>query len=224
MKRAVILLSGGLDSATTLAVALEKGCDIYPLTLRYGQRSEKEVDCARRLCSHYGLDERQKVMDLDLKAIGGSALLDQDEEVPLDREKEGNIPATYVPARNTIFLSIAAAYAEVMEAGRIFIGANAVDYSGYPDCRPEFIKAMEEAVNLGTKTGAQGGRIRISTPIIDMSKREIVRRGLELGVPYELTWSCYLGGDRACGRCDSCRLRLKGFKEAGAEDPLEYEQ
>ncbi len=220
--KCVVLLSGGLDSATTLAIAVEECSEVHALSFDYGQRHSRELESAKRIAEHYGV--KHKIIPLDLRSIGGSALTD-DIEVPErnleDIEKE--IPVTYVPARNTILLSYALAYAEVIDADRIYIGVNALDYSGYPDCRPEYIRAFQEVARLGTKRGVEGRPIEIRTPLIHMTKAEIIKRGMELGVPYELTWSCYRGGEKACGRCDSCLLRLKGFMEAGYEDPLEYE-
>ncbi len=220
--RAVVLLSGGLDSSTVLAMALDMGYEVHALSFDYGQRHARELESARKIAEYYNVPH--KILKIDLRQIGGSALTD-DIEVPSrsveDIEKE--IPITYVPARNTILLSYALAYAEVIEADAIFYGANAIDYSGYPDCRPEYVEAFEKCANLGTKRGVTGNPIKIIAPIIHMTKAEIIKKGMELGVPYELTWSCYRGGEKACGRCDSCLLRLKGFMEAGHEDPLEYE-
>ena len=221
--RAVVLLSGGLDSATVLAIAAEEGYDIYCLSFNYGQRHDREIESAQKLARYYNAKDH-RVVGLSMSTLGGSALTDFTIDVPEGREEIGNdIPATYVPARNIIFLSYALAYAEVTGSEAIFIGANAVDYSGYPDCRPEFFKAFQEMAGLGTKAGVEGRPIAISTPIVEMTKGEIVKKGLELKVPYALTWSCYKGEEKACGKCDSCLLRLKGFKEAGAEDPVEYE-
>ena len=220
--RAVILLSGGLDSATTLAIAIHRGYEVHALSFDYGQRHSRELESARKIASYYNVPHR--IMKVDLRQIGGSALTD-DIDVP-ERDIEdikNEIPSTYVPARNTILLSFALAYAEAIDADAIFYGANAIDYSGYPDCRPEYVEAFERMANLGTKRGVEGKPIKIEAPLIHRSKAEIIRKGMELGVPYELTWSCYQGGEKACGRCDSCLLRLKGFMEAGYEDPLEYE-
>ncbi len=220
--RAVVLLSGGLDSTTTLAMAIHEGYEVYALSFDYGQRHSRELESAKKIARYYKVPH--KIMNVDLRQIGGSALTDSI-EVP-ERELEeikGEIPVTYVPARNTILLSFALAYAEVIDADAIFYGANAIDYSGYPDCRPEYVEAFERMANLGTKRGVEGKFIKIVAPLINMTKAEIIKRGMKLGVPYELTWSCYRGGERACGRCDSCLLRLKGFMEAGYEDPLEYE-
>ena len=220
--RAVALLSGGLDSSTVLAMALHEGYEVHALSFDYGQRHSRELESAKKIAKYYGVPH--KIIKIDLRQIGGSALTD-DIDVPERNVEEikDEIPITYVPARNTILLSFALAYAEVIEADAIFYGANAIDYSGYPDCRPEYVDAFEKCANLGTKRGAEGKPIRIIAPIIHMSKAEIIKKGMELGVPYELTWSCYRGGEKACGRCDSCLLRLKGFMEAGYEDPLEYE-
>jgi len=226
-KRAIVLLSGGLDSATTLAIARRAGYECYALTFQYGQRHACEVDAAERVAGSLGVIER-RVLEIDLTCFGASALTDSKIEVPKDRielGQGGKIPPTYVPARNTIFLSYALAWAEVLGLFDIFIGVNATDYSGYPDCRPEYIAAFEQMANLATAAVVQGkGRYRIHTPIMDMTKGQIIRRGVELGVDYSLTHSCYdpdVRG-RACGRCDACRLRLKGFAEAGIEDPIEY--
>jgi len=218
-KSAVILLSGGLDSATCLAIASGQGFHCYALSLDYGQRHRSELIAAKNVARSMGAE--LKVINLDLRAIGGSALTD-DIDVP---EEEGDgIPVTYVPARNTIMLSLALAWAEVLGAGDIFIGVNAVDYSGYPDCRPEFVNAYEEMANLATKAGVEGHRLIIHTPLIDLSKADIIRQGSELGVDYGLTVSCYQADDegRACGVCDSCRIRAAGFEAAGVGDPTHY--
>ena len=220
--RAVVLLSGGLDSATTLAIAIHEGYEVHALSFDYGQRHSRELESAKKIAKYYGVPH--KIMKVDLRQIGGSALTDNIEipERELDEIKD-EIPITYVPARNTILLSFALGYAEVLDADAIFYGANAIDYSGYPDCRPEYVEAFERMANLGTKKGVEGRPIKIIAPLINMSKAEIIKRGMELSVPYQLTWSCYRGGEKACGKCDSCLLRLKGFMEAGYEDPLEYE-
>lgn len=225
MKKAVCLLSGGMDSAVTCAIAKERGYDIYALSFDYGQRHKKEIECARKLAKHFAAKEH-KILKTGLDRIGGSALTDK---IPLPIGKtheeitsERDIPVTYVPARNTILLSYALAYAEVKDADAIFIGANCVDYSGYPDCRPEYFEKFQEMANLATKKGVQGKKIKIETPIIKMNKAEIVREGLRLGVPFGMTWSCYSGGKKACGVCASCVLRLDGFSAAGESDPLEY--
>ena len=225
MKKAVVLLSGGLDSSTCMAIAKDEGYEIYALSFDYGQRHSRELESAKAIARHFGAKEH-KILRIDLRQIGGSALTDDSIDVPENRDEEhmaDEIPVTYVPARNTILLSFALAYAEVIDADAIYIGANALDYSGYPDCRPEYYKAFEEVGRLGTKRGVEGKPIEIKYPLINMSKAEIIRTGMRLGVPYELTWSCYKGGEKACGVCDSCKLRIKGFKEAGYKDPIEYE-
>lgn len=221
MKRAVVLVSGGLDSATTLALARTDGYACYALSFAYGQRHAVELEAARRVARSLGAVEH-RVVPIDLSAFGGSALTDSAIAVP-EAPTDG-IPVTYVPARNTVFLSLALAWAEVLESRDIFIGVNAVDYSGYPDCRPEFVAAFEALANLATKAGVEGDRFRIHTPLIDLSKAEIIRRGMALGVDYGTTVSCYQpsADGVACGRCDSCRLRLAGFREAGLRDPARY--
>jgi 7-cyano-7-deazaguanine synthase len=223
----VLLLSGGLDSATTAAIALSEGFRLHALSVDYGQRHRFELDAARRVAESLGIAEH-RVLRIDLGAIGGSALT-ADIAVPRDRPTEeisSGIPITYVPARNTVMLSLALGYAEVIGAADFFIGVNAVDYSGYPDCRPEFIAAFERVANLATKAGVEGTlRFQIHTPLIQLTKAEIIRRGTELGVDYALTHSCYAPNDEgvACGRCDACQLRLKGFAEAGLVDPVQYQ-
>lgn len=222
---AVVLLSGGLDSATTAAIARAEGFRLFALSVDYGQRHRFELDAARRIAESLGV-ERHVVASVSLDQFGGSALTDEI-DVPLDRPDDKishGIPVTYVPARNTVFLSLALGYAEVVGAADLFLGVNAVDYSGYPDCRPEFIAAFESLANLATKAGVEGTRFRIHTPLIHMTKAEIIRRGTELGVDYGLTHSCYAPNavGAACGRCDACQLRLKGFTEAGLTDPIEY--
>ncbi len=225
MKRAVILLSGGIDSATTLAIAIAEGYEAYALSFDYGQRHQIETQAARRVANL--LDAREhRVGKIDLRIFGGSALTD-DLDVPKQRSEEEiahGIPVTYVPARNTIFLAYALAWAEVIQADDIFLGVNAIDYSGYPDCRPEFIEAFERLANLGTKAGVEGRRFQIHTPLIKFSKAEIIRKAVELGVDLSLTHSCYDPTQEglACGECDSCLLRLKGFREAGMTDPIRY--
>jgi 7-cyano-7-deazaguanine synthase len=225
-KRAVVLLSGGLDSATALAIARHDGFRCYALSIAYGQRHAVELEAARRVAIALGAVE-QRVMHLDLRAFGGSALT-SDLAVPQDRsvgEMSAGIPITYVPARNTVFLALALAWAEVLESFDIFMGVNAVDYSGYPDCRPEFITAFEQLANLATKAGVEKrGQFRVHTPLIHLSKVDIIRRGLELGVDYRLTHSCYDPGPdgRACGRCDSCLIRRAGFEQAGVDDATYY--
>lgn len=219
--RAVILVSGGLDSTTVLAMARRQGYACYTLSFDYGQRHRAELHAAERVSAALG-DVEHKVVHLNLDSIGGSALTDMDIAVP-ECETEG-IPVTYVPARNTVFLSIALGWAEVLGANDIFIGVNAVDYSGYPDCRPEFIAAFEATANLATRAGVEGQKMTIHTPLMQMSKGDIIRAGVELGVDYGLTVSCYQATEQglACGRCDSCRLRRQGFVDAGVEDPTRY--
>ena len=224
-KSAIVLLSGGLDSATTLAIAKQEGFACYAMTFRYGQRHSGEIEAARRVaCAMQATEHR--IVDVDLAAFGGSALTDVKLAVPKDRDSlSQDIPITYVPARNTIFLSYALAWAEVLGVWDIFLGVNALDYSGYPDCRPAYIAAFESMANLAIAKAVQGqGHLRIQTPIIEMSKAEIIRKGVELGVDYALTHSCYdpAPSGQPCGHCDACRLRLKGFQEAGLTDPLEY--
>ncbi len=220
--RAVVLLSGGLDSATVLAVARSEGYRCHALSFAYGQRHGAELQAARAVAHALHVEEH-RIFPLALDAFGGSALTDPGIEVP-HRPSQG-IPVTYVPARNTVFLALAAAWAETLEARDLFIGVNAVDYSGYPDCRPEFIAAFQNALNLGTRAGVEGRRFRIHTPLVDLSKADIVRLGARLGVDYGLTVSCYAADaeGRACGRCDACRLRAKGFAEAGLPDPTRYQ-
>ena len=224
-KKAVVLLSGGLDSATAAAVARAEGFALYALSFRYGQRHAVELECAAEQARLLGAVEH-RVVEIDLRAFGGSALTDEIEVPKHDRVEElpDGIPVTYVPARNTIFLSYALAWAEVLGAFDIFIGVNALDYSGYPDCRPEFIEAFERLANLATAAGVEGRRFRIHAPLIHLTKAEIIRKGLELGVDYGKTTSCYdpAPDGRACGRCDSCLLRRKGFAELGFEDPRPY--
>jgi 7-cyano-7-deazaguanine synthase len=224
-KPVVVLLSGGMDSATTAAIALEQGFEVHALSFSYGQRHSAELRAARRVAERLGLT-KHLVLEIDLRAIGGSALTDQLEvpkDTPLERIGQ-QIPPTYVPARNTIFLSFALALAEVIGASDIFIGANAMDFSGYPDCRPEYFKAFQTMANLATRAGVEGGRITIHTPLIRLSKREIIQQGLSLGVDYSVTLTCYDPDEdgAACGRCEACTLRLKGFREAGMEDPGLY--
>lgn len=222
-KKAVVLLSGGLDSTTSLAVALDMGFDCFCLSFRYGQRHSVELDNARTICRVMGV-QNHLVLRVDLDAIGGSALTD-DIAVAKDRvlESVDEIPATYVPGRNIIFLAHALSWAEVIGASDIFLGINAVDYSGYPDCRPEFLAAFEHMANLGTRAGIENRPFQLHAPLIHLNKKEIIEKGLSLGVDYSLTHSCYDPQDGiACGRCDSCRLRLKGFAEAGVQDPLLY--
>lgn len=221
MKKAVILLSGGLDSATSLAIARDQGYACYALSLAYGQRHAVELEAAGRVAQALGAVEH-KVIPLALDAFGGSALTDSTIDVP-EAQGEG-IPVTYVPARNTVFLSLALGWAEVLGARDLFLGVNAVDYSGYPDCRPEFIQSFERLANLATKAGVEGERFHIHAPLIDMTKAQIIQTGVRLGVDYGLTVSCYQADAHgiACGRCDSCRLRAQGFHDAGVPDPTPY--
>ncbi|WP_417582880.1 7-cyano-7-deazaguanine synthase QueC [Nitrincola sp.] len=226
-ERAVVLLSGGLDSATVLAMAKDQGYSCYVLSFDYGQRSLTELNAARRVAIDAGAVEH-RVLRLNLEDFGGSALTDPSLSMPesdSDEVQEGGIPLTYVPARNTVFLSLALGWAEVLDASAIFIGVNAVDYSGYPDCRPEFIRAFEAMAALATRQGVEGKPIRIHTPLIDLTKAQIIQVGATLGLDYAKTVSCYQADDegRACGRCDSCRLRAKGFEQAGVPDPTRYQ-
>ncbi len=222
-RNAVVLLSGGLDSYTTAAVAKQDGFAIYAISFDYGQRHSFELKAAKKIAQSLGVKQHLQQV-VNLRAIGGSALTDDIAVPEANTPSISEIPITYVPARNTIFLSLALSWAEVLGAESIFIGANAVDYSGYPDCRPEFIESFEKMANLATRIGVEGGRIKISAPLIDLSKAEIITKGIALGLDYSLTHSCYdpdqLG--RACGKCDSCYLRRKGFEEAGVTDPTEY--
>ncbi|GIW82375.1 MAG: 7-cyano-7-deazaguanine synthase [Gemmatales bacterium] len=226
MKRAVALLSGGLDSATTLALARQSGFEVYTLSVDYGQRHRHELTCAARIADQLG-SARHIVVEVDLRRIGGSALTDEI-DVPKDRpleQMQQEIPITYVPARNTVFLSLALGYAEVVEAFDLFIGANAIDYSGYPDCRPAFLQAFEQLANLATKAAIEGkGRFRVHAPVLSMTKAQIIQTGSALGVDFSLTSSCYepTADGLACGRCDSCLLRRQGFIEAGIPDPTRY--
>ena len=226
MKRAVVLLSGGIDSTTTLAVASAEGCEAYALSFDYGQRHHIEIDSARRVADSLGAKEH-RVAQIDLRVFGGSALTG-DVHVPKKRsetEIAHGIPVTYVPARNTIFLSFALALAEVTDTGHIFLGVNVLDSSGYPDCRPEYLHAFERLANLATRAGVEGRhQVTIHAPLVQLTKAQIIRRGLELGVDYRLTSSCYdpAPDGRPCGQCDSCQLRQKGFREAGLRDPLQY--
>ena len=225
MKHAVVLLSGGLDSATTLGIARSRGYETYALSFDYGQRHRQELDAARKIANSLAAKEH-RIIKIDNQIFAGSALIN-DVDVPKSRSEEEigrGIPPTYVPARNTIFLAHALAWAETIPAGHIFIGANAIDYSGYPDCRPEFIALFETLANVGTKAGAEGARIQIHAPLIKLSKAEIIRKAVELNIDLSLTHSCYdpTPDSRACGECDSCQLRLKGFREAGVTDPIKY--
>lgn len=223
--KAVLLLSGGLDSTTLLAVARRDGFDVHAMTFRYGQRHASEIDAARRIATRFAVQDHV-VADIDLRTFGGSALTSDDIDVPRDRNvREGGVPVTYVPARNTIFLAFALAWAEVLGAADIFIGVNALDYSGYPDCRPEYIEAFERMANLATRAGTEGRLLlRVRAPLINLSKAQIIRLGTSLGVDYAITQSCYDPDSTgaACGHCDACQLRLKGFAEAGLTDPARY--
>lgn len=225
MKHGIVLLSGGLDSATTLAIARSQGYETFALSFDYGQRHKRELEAAKKIAESLDV-KKHLVVKIDNQIFGGSALTN-DVDVPKsrsDKEIGSGIPVTYVPARNTIFLAHALAWAETIPAGHIFIGANAIDYSGYPDCRPEFIALFETLANVATKSGTEGARLQIHAPLIKMSKAEIVRKAVELDVDLSITYSCYdpLPDGRACGECDSCRLRKKGFAEAGVEDPIRY--
>jgi len=229
-RKAIVLLSGGIDSTTTLAIARAEGYEVYALSFRYGQRHEVELERARVIAETFGA-ARHLIIAVDMREIGGSALTDERIPVPKGRTSEeigAGIPVTYVPGRNTIFLAFALAWAEVLGAEDIFFGANVLDYSGYPDCRPEYLRAFEQMANLATRAGVSGeARFRIHAPLLYMTKAEIIRRGHELGVEYRLTWSCYDPVERegevlACGRCDSCQIRRRGFAEAGIADPIPY--
>jgi len=224
---AVVLASGGLDSTVTAAVAKKEGWSLHLLTVVYGQRHQVEVACAKKVAAWLGAKEH-KVFPLDLSAFGGSPLVGEG-TVPknrLETERGQGIPVTYVPARNTVFLSLALAFAEVVQARNIFIGANVLDYSGYPDCRPEFLRAFEAVARLGTKMGVEGGLVEIKAPLLQLSKAQIIQYGTELRVPFELTHSCYDPDEsgRSCARCDSCLIRLEGFRQAGLEDPAVYQE
>lgn len=221
--QAVILLSGGLDSTTVAAIARSEGYNLRAMAFDYGQRHGRELESARAVSEYLGCEEFV-VVSLSLALWGGSALT-ADIEVPKSRNAEAmqaEIPVTYVPARNTLFIAYALSYAEATDAEAIFIGVNAVDYSGYPDCRPEYIAKYQELIDLATKKTVEGGRIELKAPLSGLGKGQIIQLGVKLGAPYHLTWSCYEGGDKACGACDSCQLRLRGFAEAGIEDPIEY--
>ena len=222
--RAIVLLSGGIDSCVTASIAKRKYREVFSLSFFYGQRHSREIESAKKISKWLHLKEH-RIIELDASLFLSSSLVNRNKEIP-KRELEEisrDIPSTYVPARNIIFLSYALAYADLIGASSILIGANAVDYSGYPDCRPDFIEAFQRVADTGTKSGIEGRRIKIEAPLISMTKGQIIRKGIELKSPLHLTWSCYEGKERACGKCDSCLLRLKGFKEAGYADPLEYE-
>lgn len=224
MRKAVVLLSGGLDSTTCMGVAVKEGYQVYPISFRYGQRHETEMDSALAISRHYKvLPEDHLMVDLG-RAIRGSALTG-DSEVPLGRdvtEMSHGVPSTYVPSRNIIFLAHAASYAEVVGAEAVYLGVNALDYSGYPDCRPEFVEAFQRVLQVGTKPGVEGEAVRIESPLLNLSKAGIVRLGNEVGAPLHLSYSCYSGTRPSCGECDACLLRLKGFREAAMEDPIPY--
>jgi 7-cyano-7-deazaguanine synthase len=224
--KAVILLSGGLDSSTVLYQAKADGCECYALSFDYQQRHRRELQSAQAIAQSAGVKEH-RVVSFDLRQWGGSALTDNSLDLPEHRsleEMSQNIPITYVPARNTIFLSFGLSYAEAIGAQRVYVGVNALDYSGYPDCRPDYIQAMEKVFELGTKQGREGELIEIVTPLINLKKTAIIELGNQLGVPWNQTWSCYAGGDVACGVCDSCQLRLAAFSELGLEDPVSYQE
>jgi 7-cyano-7-deazaguanine synthase len=226
-RKAIVILSGGLDSTTCMGIARAEGYECYPITFHYGQRHVMEIENAKKVAAYYQVADRHRIIQLDfLKQLGGSALTDLSIAVPqssdVDMKLASQIPVTYVPGRNLLFLSIATSFAEVIGAEAIYIGVNALDYSGYPDCRPEFIKKVEEVIRYATKVGVEGQMIRIETPLISWSKSDIIREGTRLDVPYHLTTSCYQGEHLACGTCESCKLRLKGFAEAGMPDPINY--
>lgn len=220
MKKAVVLLSGGLDSTTCLSVAINQGYQVFPLTFDYSQRHKRELESVKKIIEYYNINTHKSIK---IDNTGGSALTDLNIDIP-DYDGTKKIPVTYVPARNIIFLAHAAGYAETIDADVIFIGVNTVDYSGYPDCRPEFIEAFEKVLCVGTKKGCEGHSIKIETPLINMTKAEIIKLAVQNNAPLNLTTSCYKGEDLACGVCDSCTLRLKGFKEAGLTDVIEYEK
>jgi len=223
-KKAVCLISGGIDSCVTAFLAKNERYSIYALTVDYGQQHIKEIKCAKKISKSIDVKDHI-ILNIDFRKFGGSSLTDKSIEPETNRslnEIGKNIPSTYVPARNTVFLSIALAYAEAIDAESIFIGLTSTDYSGYPDCRPEYVKSFRKMAKLATKKGIEGKPIKIKTPLLYKSKSEIIKKGIELKVQFENTWSCYKGGNKACGRCDSCVLRLKGFKEAKAKDPIKY--
>jgi len=225
MKKAVCLISGGLDSSVTAFIAKKEGYQIYAITFNYEQRHKKEIDSAKKIAKAVNA-KNHIIFDINLKKFGDSSLVDKSMKIDMDhnlKEIGKKIPSTYVPARNTIFLSVALAYAETIDADAIFIGVTSTDYSGYPDCRPEYIAAFQKVANIATKKGIEKRLIQIKAPLIHMKKSDIIKKGLELNAPFDKTWSCYLGDKKPCGRCDSCLLRLKGFKEAGFKDPLKYD-
>jgi 7-cyano-7-deazaguanine synthase len=223
-KKAVCLLSGGIDSCVTAFIAKNQGYEIFALSFRYGQQHQKEIESSKKIAKSLGV-ENHIIFDLNLKQIGGSSLVDENIKIPKNHKLKDigtSIPSTYVPARNTIFLSVALAHAEVFDADAIFIGATTQDYSGYPDCRPDYIQAYQKLADIATKKTVEGKKIKIEAPLLKMKKAEIIKKGFELGTCLENTWSCYSGEDLACGRCESCLLRLKGFKDAGKKDPVKY--
>jgi 7-cyano-7-deazaguanine synthase len=223
-KKAICLISGGLDSAVTAFIAKKQGYDLYALSFRYGQRHTKELSCAKRITKAVGVKDHI-IFNIDLQKFGGSSLLTSSSRQIKNHALNDigkTIPSTYVPARNTVFLSLALAYAETIDAVAIFIGTNAVDYSAYPDCRPNYIRAYQHLANLATKCGVEGKHIHINAPLLHLTKAEIIKTGVKMNVPFAKTWSCYRGEVKACGHCDSCLLRLKGFQEAGVKDPLPY--
>ena len=222
-EKAVILLSGGLDSCTCMAVAHAAGYELYPISFNYHQRYDREVDCAKRIAAHFHAAEHL-IIETNMDAVGGSAVTDKSIDVPDGDADRTDIPVTYVPARNLIFLSYALGYAERVGATHLYIGVNSVDYSGYPDCRPEFIRHFQAVADYSTEAASEGKRIEVVAPLQELSKADIVRLAARLAVPLALTHSCYNGGEKACGICDSCKLRLQGFAEAGVEDPIEYEK
>ena len=221
IKRAVCLLSGGIDSATCAAIAKADGCALLALTVNYGQRHQRELESARNLAAFFGVAEHIQ-LEVNLRAWGASALTSDDIAIPHREALGHDIPVTYVPARNLILLALALSYAEARQAERVYFGANSLDYSGYPDCRPDFLRAFSKAAELGTKAGAEGKPIEILAPLQNLTKAEILQRGLALGVDYSLTWSCYQGENEACGKCDSCRIRLAAFVALGLQDPISY--
>ena len=225
VEKAVCLISGGLDSCVTSLIAKKQGYEIYAISFNYGQLHKKELDCSNKIAQTVGVEDRI-IIDVDFQKFGIFSLLNTSSVSVQDYDLKDigkEIPSTYVPARNTVFLSLALAYAESIDADAIFIGANAVDYSGYPDCRPEYIQAYQKMADLATKKGVEGRTIKIKAPLLHLTKSEIIKTGLKLDAPLADTWSCYRGGELACGRCDSCVLRLKGFKDVGVKDPLQYE-
>jgi 7-cyano-7-deazaguanine synthase len=226
MKKAVCLISGGLDSCVTTHIAKSKGYEIFAISFDYGQKHKKELDCAKQIAKSVKA-KKHVIFDIDLSKFGGSSLIDNTLKPETNQKLDEigkKIPSTYVPARNTVFLSIGLAFAETIDADAIFIGATATDYSGYPDCRPEYIKAFQKMVNVATKRCVEGKKIEIKAPLLHLSKSDIIKKGKKLSAPFDKTWSCYLGKKLACGMCDSCLLRLKGFKEVGIDDPLKYEK